>query len=61
MDDKLTFREWCAHRVKRFVELSLATPDEHRADYMQVQAKSLVDDALHFSRSGLQDDDPMPT
>lgn len=55
-----TFAEWRAHRVKRFVELALAAPDEYRADYMHVQAKSLVDDALMFSRAGLQDDDPMP-
>ncbi|HEY0629865.1 MAG TPA: hypothetical protein VGD23_11115 [Sphingomicrobium sp.] len=61
MNDNFTFGEWRDHRVERFVELALATPEEHRADYMRVQAKSLVDDALKFSRAGLQDDDLMPT
>jgi hypothetical protein len=61
MTDNLTFAEWRKHRVERFVGLALSAPEEHRADYMRVQAKSLVDDALKFSRAGLQDDDPMPT
>jgi len=60
MSDKLTFAEWRNHRVERFVSLSLSAPDEHREDYTRVQAKSLVDDALKFSRAGLQDGDPMP-
>lgn len=60
MNDNFTFAEWRAHRVERFVFLALSTPEEHRADYMRVQAKSLVDDALRFSRAGLQDDDLMP-
>jgi hypothetical protein len=61
MTHSLTFAEWRRHRVERFVQLALATPEEHRADYMRVQAKSLVDDSLKFSRAGLQDDEPMPT
>jgi hypothetical protein len=60
MNDSLTFAEWRNRRVERFVELALTAPEEHRADYMRVQAKSLVDDALRFSRAGLQDGDPMP-
>lgn len=40
--------------------LTLATPEQHREDYMRVQANSLVQDALRFSRTGLRDDDPMP-
>ncbi len=55
-----TFAQWRAHRVERFVYLALAAPEEHRADYMRVQAKSLADDALKFSRAGFQDDDLMP-
>ena len=61
MNDNLTFAEWRKHRVERFVRLALACPEEHRADYMHLQAKSLVDDALKFSRAGLRDDDPMPS
>ena len=60
MNDNFTFAQWRDHRVERFVELALATPEEHRADYLRAQAKSLVDDALKFSRAGLQDDDLMP-
>jgi hypothetical protein len=60
MNDSLTFAEWRNHRVERFVALALTAPEEHRADYMRVQAKSLVDDALMFSRAGVQDHDPMP-
>jgi hypothetical protein len=60
MSDDLTFAAWRAMRLERFVSLVLSTPEEHRADYMRVQAKSLVDDALEFSRQGLNDDDPMP-
>ena len=61
MTDHMTFAQWRAKRLERFVSLVSLAPEEHRADYMRVQAKSLVDDALKFSRDGLCDDDPMPT
>ena len=60
MNDKLTFAQWRGHRVKRFVELALTVPSPDLEDFLAVQAKSLVDDALRFSRAGLRDDDPMP-
>jgi hypothetical protein len=60
MDENISFAEWRKRRVDRFVELALATPEEHREEYMRVQANSLVRDALRFSRAGLRDDDPMP-
>ena len=56
----MTFAEWLNHRVERFVYLVSQTPEEHRTTYMQVQARSLVADALMFSRAGVQDVDPMP-
>ncbi|HET6943653.1 MAG TPA: hypothetical protein VFH89_15990 [Sphingomicrobium sp.] len=61
MNDELTFAQWRDHRVKRFVELALTVPETVLEDYLAVQAKSLVDDALRFSRAGLRDDDPMPS
>ena len=42
----MTFAEWLNHRVERFVYLVSQTPEEHRTTYMQVQARSLVADAL---------------
>ena len=60
MSHAMTFAEWLDHRVERFVYLAQATPEEDRWDYMRAQAKSLVDDAVMFSRAGVQDDDPMP-
>jgi hypothetical protein len=60
VSEQPTFAEWLDHRVERFVYLVSAAPEDCRADYMKVQAKSLVSDALRFSRAGLKDSDPMP-
>jgi len=60
MNDNFSFAQWRVHRVERFVYLAMAMPEQDRADYMRIQAKSLVEDALSFSRAGLQGDDLMP-
>jgi hypothetical protein len=57
----LTFAQWLEHRADRLVDLGLAAPEEHRADYMRVQARILARDAVEFARFGLADDDPMPS
>jgi hypothetical protein len=57
---RLTFAQWLEHRADRLVELGLAAPEDARADYMRVQARSLARDAVRFSRMGLADEDPMP-
>jgi len=56
----LTFAQWLQHRADRLAELGLAAPEEDRADYMRVQARSLARDTVLFARRGLADDDPMP-
>jgi hypothetical protein len=58
--DRPTFAQWLRYRADRLVELGLTAPEDDREDYMKVQARSLVQDTLHFSRMGLADDDPMP-
>jgi hypothetical protein len=58
--DRPTFAQWLEMRADRLVRLGLSAPEEHREDYMKVQARSLARDAVNFARSGLGDDDLMP-
>ena len=55
-----TFAQRLEQRADRLVTWGLATSEEHREDWMRVQAKSLARDAVNFARMGLADDDPMP-
>ncbi|HEY6815580.1 MAG TPA: hypothetical protein VI168_08580 [Croceibacterium sp.] len=59
-DGSPTLAQWLQRRADRRVELDLAAPEEHRADYMRVQARSLAREAVLFARRGLAADDPMP-
>lgn len=61
MSERMTFAQWLAHRADRLVILGLSASEEHRADYMREQARSLARDAVKFAREGLADDDLMPS
>ena len=54
-----TYTEWKHQTVEKIVSLSLAAPEEHRADYMRVQIGLAIKQALAHGRSGRADDDPI--
>ena len=57
-DDLKTFVEWVSFEANRIVEMGLAAPDEHRADYMRVQIEAAIRKAAAHFRDGLGPDDP---
>lgn len=54
-----TYRDWKQHTIDKIVDLGLAAPEEHRADYLRVQIASAMDQALRHGRSGSDEDDPV--
>lgn len=58
-DGYWTFSEWVDETVRKVVVLGLAAPEEHRADYLSVQIRAAILQALRHGRSGRSDDDPV--
>jgi hypothetical protein len=58
-DGYWTFNEWVDHTVGKIVSLGLATPAEYQADYLRIQIRLAIMQALRHGRSGASDDDPV--
>jgi len=58
-DGYWTFNEWTRHTVEKIVTLGLAASEDDKADYLRVQIKAAIQQALRHGRSGLGDDDPV--
>lgn len=50
-----TFEEWEKATVGKIVGTSLDAPEEHRADYLRVQIRLAIRQALRHGRSGRTD------
>jgi hypothetical protein len=57
-DDHWTYQQWEDATVEKIATLGAAAPEEHRADYLRVQVRAAIRQALRHGRSGLTDDEP---
>jgi hypothetical protein len=58
-DDHWAYNEWEDATVERIVAMGLSAPNEHRADFLRVQIRLAIRQALRHGRSGLSDTDPV--
>jgi hypothetical protein len=58
-DGHWTFNEWVEATVHKIATMGVAAPEEHRADYLNVQIRSAILQALRHGRSGRGDDEPV--
>jgi hypothetical protein len=58
-DGYWTFNEWVDNTVVKIVALGLAVPEEHRADYLKIQIRAAIMQALRHGRSGASDEAPV--
>ncbi|NMN89130.1 MULTISPECIES: hypothetical protein [unclassified Novosphingobium] len=52
-----TYQEWEDATVEKIATLGAVAPDEHRVDYLRVQVRSAIRQALRHGRSGLDDNE----
>ncbi|UKK85075.1 hypothetical protein L7H23_02900 [Sphingopyxis sp. BSN-002] len=57
--DHWTYSEWEENTVEKIVTTGLSVPDVHRADYLRVQIKLAIQQALLHGRSGRSNDEPV--
>lgn len=55
--ERWTFEEWEDATVDKIVDMGLAAPEEHRADYLRIQIRLAIQQALRHGRSGRANDD----
>ena len=55
--DHWTYLQWEDATVEKVAALGAATPEQHRADYLRVQVRSAIRQALRHGRSGRGDDE----
>jgi len=58
-DGYWTYAEWLEATVRKIVAGGLSAPEQHRADWLDVQIRSAISQALRHGRSGLGEDDPV--
>jgi hypothetical protein len=58
-DGHWTFSEWREETTRKIARAALTLPTEHRGDYVAVQVKAAIDQALRHGRSDRTDDDPV--
>jgi hypothetical protein len=58
-DDHWTYAEWENNTVEKIVTNGLSAPEEDRADYLRVQIKLAVQQALRHGQSGRSEDEPV--
>ena len=58
-DGYWTFSEWVDGTVHKIATGDAVVSEEHRADYLKVQIRSAIMQALRHGRSGRGDDDPV--
>jgi len=54
-----TYSQWLNETVNKIAVLGSSAPEEDRADYLRVQVKAAIQQALRHGRSGQSDDDPV--
>ena len=54
-----SYTEWEDVTVAKIVRRGLSVPDDVRADYLTVQIRLAIKQALRHGRSGRSDDDPV--
>jgi hypothetical protein len=54
-----TFSEWVENTINKIVTVGRSAPEEHRADWLNVQIRVAIMQALRHGRSGRADDDPV--
>jgi len=59
MSEHWTYVEWEENTVDKIVTMGLSAPEEHRADYLRVQIKAAVRQALRHGRSGRSESEPV--
>ena len=57
--DHWTYAEWEENTVEKIVIMGLSAPEEHRADYLRVQIRAAVRQALRHGQSGRSDHEPV--
>nr|WP_294811225.1 hypothetical protein [uncultured Sphingomonas sp.] len=57
--DHWTYAEWEENTVDKIVTKGLSAPEEHRADYLRVQIKAAVRQALRHGQSGRSESEPI--
>lgn len=58
-DDHWTYRQWENNTVEKIVAMGLAIDDANRADYLRVQIRSAIRQALRHGQSGRTEDEPV--
>jgi hypothetical protein len=58
-DGHWTYREWLYNTVEKIAVMGSSAPEEDRPDYLRVQVRSAIEQALRHGRSGRSDDDPI--
>ncbi|KTW01655.1 hypothetical protein SB4_05710 [Sphingomonas sanguinis] len=58
-NDHWTFAQWEENTVEKIANAASSADIEHRADYLRVQIKLAIRQALRHGRSGQSDDDPV--
>ena len=58
-DDHWTYQQWEDATVEKIATLGAAAPEEHRVDYLRVQVRVAVRQALRHGRSGCAEDEPV--
>lgn len=56
-DDHWTYEQWEDATVEKIATLGAAVAEEHRADYLRVQVRAAIRQALRHGRSGLTDNE----
>lgn len=57
--DHWTYVEWEENTIEKIVTNGLSAPEEHRADYLRVQIRAAVRQALRHGQSGRSETEPV--
>lgn len=58
-DGHWTYQQWEDVTVEKIATQGAAVTEEHRADYLRVQVRIAIRQALRHGRSGAADDEPV--
>jgi hypothetical protein len=58
-DGYWTYAEWLEQTVEKIAVLGSAAPAEHREDWLRVQVRAALGQALRHGRSGRGDEEPV--
>jgi len=58
-DEHWTYQQWEDATVEKIATQSATVAEEHRADYLRVQVRAAIRQAVRHGRSGAADDEPV--